>query len=289
MNSRNGTVYGLVNNKKSNTERKNIIKYLDGQTPGSFITASEIDDIIGFDDYLVASSVTELGNNTEEVMAIITPTLDKKASIIFAIGELKFFPDDKPAEVFPKIGRIYKMFRSKRSKIGLEARKKQGLSIGRKPGKAKKLKLDKFEATILETLLLGKSKSELCKQIKTSRSTLNDWLKARGYVHNENVHVRVKKTETKSNRHTPVALSSSSSSRNIPPALTRNKKTIDLDLDTEMLEILIDDDDVFKKCLNIIATMDNQQLIVRRLEQKLQLMDDPIPFELLESYMEMRV
>jgi len=285
MDSRNSTVYGLVNNKKSNTERKNIIEYLDGQAPESFITASEIIDIIGLNDYLVASSVTDLGNNTEEVMAIITPTLDKNASIVFARGELKFFPDDKPAEVFPKIGRIYKMFRSKRSKSGLEARKKQGLSIGRKPGKAKKLKLDKYEAVILETLLLGKSKSYLCKQIKTSRSTLNDWLKARGYVHNENIHVRVKTPKSQSNQQIPVTLSPQKTISVLPD----NINTIELELDTEMLEILIDDDEIFNKCLDIIATTDNQQSMVRALEHKLQLTDDILPFEVLKSYMEIRV
>jgi len=277
------TVYGLVNNKKSNVERNNIIDYLKGNKPELFITATEISDVVGQYDFLVASSVTDLGNNTDEIMRIISPTLDKNASISFAKGNLKFSPDDKPSEVFPKIGRIYKIFRSDRSKNGLDARKKRGLSIGRKPGKAKKLKLDKFEAEIIESLLLGKSKSDLCKKIKTSRSTLNSWLKARGHIHNENIHVRTKKNKLKPD--IPIISSTDEAISVIPE---NNVHKIEPELDTEMLEILINDDDMFNKCLDVIAAKNDQQAIVKILEEKLQMTDDMLPFEVLKSYMEIR-
>jgi len=189
MESDNKRVYGLVKNKKSNVERNNIINYLKNHKPRCFITSSEISDFVIQDDHIVASSVTDLGHNTDVIMKIITLVLDKNASITFTEGNLCFIPEDKPSEIVPKIGRIYTMFRSNRSAIGLSVRKEKGLSIGRRPGKAKKLKLDQFEIEIIESLSQGVSKTELCKNINASRSTLNDWLKARGHFNIEKTYI----------------------------------------------------------------------------------------------------
>jgi DNA invertase Pin-like site-specific DNA recombinase len=133
-------------------------------------------------DVVVVSEVSRLARNTLQILEIGRACIASGVHLHVAKNGIVF--DDSMqskivATVLGLVAEIERDFISSRTKEALAKRKADGMQLGRPPGKAKRLKLDRHAAKIDEYLKNGIQKKTIAKLLDTTSATLYLWLHSR--------------------------------------------------------------------------------------------------------------
>ncbi len=128
------------------------------------------------DDILIATEMSRLGRSLLEVMAILKTCMDKNCQV-WTLKENFRLGSDIQAKVlafaFGLTAELSKVLLQQRVKESLERRRANGFKLGRPLGaKAKQLKLEKNQKKLEQLLAQGMTKTQICKTLNISRSTL---------------------------------------------------------------------------------------------------------------------
>jgi len=153
-----------------------------GRTPwqdrplGKLIEGAEADDV------LIVSEVSRLARSTLQVLEIMRQCIDKRVHLhvvkngIVLDGSMQ---SKIVATVLGLAAEIERDFISSRTKEALAQRKAAGMQLGRPPGPAKVLTLDKHAVMIDDYLAKGLNKRSIAKLVNVAPNTLYAWLRAR--------------------------------------------------------------------------------------------------------------
>jgi DNA invertase Pin-like site-specific DNA recombinase len=147
-----------------------------------------IDEVLGKlepEDTLIVSELSRLGRSMGEVINIIDEIIKKKVKFIaikqnWIVKGVEDMQTKVMKMVFSLLADLERDFISQRTKQALEARKAAGQILGRPKGSTGVSKLDKHRKEIEELLKDKAAKSFIARRLKVSRTTLLDYIKARG-------------------------------------------------------------------------------------------------------------
>ena len=141
-------------------------------------------------DTVIFAEISRMARNTLQVLEIMKHCVEAKINV--RIAKQNMVLDDSmqskiTATVLGLAAEIEREFISMRTKEALATLKSKGIKLGRKPGQAKKLKLDIHAVAIQTYLNKGVGKRSIAKLLEVSSSTLYEYLTRR------NVKAQVKK------------------------------------------------------------------------------------------------
>ena len=135
-------------------------------------------DTLGKDDRLIVSELSRLGRSMLEIMEILSVAKEKGISIYAVKGgwELNGTIQSKVmAMAFSIAAEIERDLISKRTKEALQARKAQGVKLGRPKGPGKS-KLDDHRDEIVALLKTGVPKTKVAGKYGVNTTTLYNWI-----------------------------------------------------------------------------------------------------------------
>jgi DNA invertase Pin-like site-specific DNA recombinase len=153
-----------------------------GKTPwqqrqlGTLLDQAEAADIV------VVSEISRLARSTLQVLEIMRKCLDKKVHLHIVKSGMVLDSSMQSIIVATMLGlaaEIERDFISSRTKEALARRKAAGMQLGRPPGPAQNLSLDKHAETIDGYLVKKLPKRSIAKLLGVAPNTLYAWLKAR--------------------------------------------------------------------------------------------------------------
>lgn len=132
-------------------------------------------------DVLIVPELSRLARSISQILEIIDLSKQKN----FTLYSLKesFCSDDKSitsvitSTIFGLVAQIERDMISQRTKEALQAKKNQGVILGRPQGKGKS-KLDDYKEEINALLATGVPKTKVAKKYNISRQGLDKWLQA---------------------------------------------------------------------------------------------------------------
>ncbi len=132
-------------------------------------------------DSIIVSELSRLGRSMLECMEILSIATERGINIYAVKGNWQLDGSIQSriiAMAFSMAAEIERDLISKRTKEALQAKKQQGLPLGRPRGVGKS-KLDPFRPEIEALLNNGSTKTFIAKRYKTSEANLHHWLKLR--------------------------------------------------------------------------------------------------------------
>lgn len=153
-----------------------------GKTPWQRRQLGTLLDQAEMGDVLVVSEVSRLARSTLQVLEIMRKCLDKKVHLhvvksgIVLDGSLQ---STIMATMLGLAAEIERDFISSRTKEALARRKAAGVQLGRPPGPARNLALDKHALVIDDYLVKRLPKRSIAKLLDVAPNTLYAWLKVR--------------------------------------------------------------------------------------------------------------
>ena len=139
----------------------------------------QIIDELGDSDHLIVPELSRLGRSMLEIMEILSIARQKGIYIYSVKGEWELngsIQSKVMAMVFSIAAEIEHDLISKRTKEALQARKAQGVKLGRPKGPGKS-KLDQHREEIIALLKNGSTKAYVAKKYTTTQPNLYNWLK----------------------------------------------------------------------------------------------------------------
>jgi DNA invertase Pin-like site-specific DNA recombinase len=137
-------------------------------------------DEMGKGERLLVPELSRLGRSTLEVLDILKTARDKGIAVYDAKGNLELNGDSMQSKVmatmFALFAELERDFISHRTKIGLAARKRAGVKLGRPKGPGKS-RLDPHKEEIIALLKTGVPKTKVAGKYSVKTSTLYNWLK----------------------------------------------------------------------------------------------------------------
>jgi DNA invertase Pin-like site-specific DNA recombinase len=135
-------------------------------------------------DILIVSELSRLGRNTSEVLEIINQLIAKQVGFISIKQNLNITDKlDMTSKVtvtlFSLFSELERDLISERTRQALQARKAQGIKLGKPKGTIQKSVLDEHKERIIELLGYGVSKSAIARMFGTSRTNLFEYIKKR--------------------------------------------------------------------------------------------------------------
>jgi DNA invertase Pin-like site-specific DNA recombinase len=135
-------------------------------------------------DILIVSELSRLGRNTFEVLEIINQLIAKQVGFISIKQNLNITDKlDMTSKVtvtlFSLFSELERDLISERTRQALQARKAQGIKLGKPKGTIQKSVLDEHKERIIELLGYGVSKSAIARVVGTSRVNLFEYVKKR--------------------------------------------------------------------------------------------------------------
>jgi putative DNA-invertase from lambdoid prophage Rac len=135
-------------------------------------------------DTLIISELSRLGRSTTEVINLVNSLIAKKVSLIVIKQNLNIIEDmDMSTKImvtmFSLFSELERDLISQRTKQALQAKKAQGIRLGKPPGVIQRSKLDEHKERIIELLGYGVSKSAIARVVGTSRVNLFEYIKRR--------------------------------------------------------------------------------------------------------------
>ena len=130
-------------------------------------------------DHLIVSELSRLGRSMLECMEILAVALSKQLNIYAVKGNWRLDASIQSkiiAMAFSMAAEIERELISKRTKEALEAKKKQGVKLGRPKGIGKS-KLDKYRVEIEALLANGSTQRFIARRYGTTETNLSRWLK----------------------------------------------------------------------------------------------------------------
>lgn len=143
---------------------------------GTIITSANAGDV------LVVSEVSRIARSTLQVLEIMRECIDKGIHLHVVKNGIVLDGSMQAKIVATVLGlaaEIERDFISTRTREALARKKSEGMILGRPKGKAKVMKLDKFEARIDEYLAKKLDKVGIAKLLDVAPNTLYSWLKVR--------------------------------------------------------------------------------------------------------------
>ncbi len=133
-------------------------------------------------DTVVFAEVSRMARSTLQVLEMLEYAAQHDYRVHIAKQNMQF--DDSlnskiTATILGLAAEIERDFVSMRTKEALAKLKAEGKKLGRPPGKAPKVRLDKHEKEIKGYLKKGISKRSIAKLLECSETTLYEWLKRR--------------------------------------------------------------------------------------------------------------
>ena len=136
-------------------------------------------DELGEGDRLIVPELSRLGRSMLEIMEILSIAKERGIHIYAVKGNWSLngsIESKIVGMVFAMAAEIEHDLISKRTKEALQARKAQGVKLGRPKGPGKS-KLDQHRDEIIALLKNGSPKSFVAKKYDTTRPNLHNWLK----------------------------------------------------------------------------------------------------------------
>lgn len=137
-------------------------------------------DEMGEGDKLLVPELSRLGRSTLEVLEILKTAKDKGIAVYDAKGNLELNGDSMQSKVmstmFALFAELERDFISQRTREALAAKKRQGVKLGRPPGRGKS-RLDPHREEIIALLKTGVPKTRVAGKYGVKTSTLYNWLK----------------------------------------------------------------------------------------------------------------
>jgi putative DNA-invertase from lambdoid prophage Rac len=135
-------------------------------------------------DTLIISELSRLGRNTFEVIEIVNQLIEKGIGLISIKQNLNITDKmDMSSKVtvtmFSLFAELERDLISERTKQALQAKKAQGIRLGKPPGTIQSSRLDEHKEKIIELLGYGVSKSAIARVVGTSRTNLFEYIKKR--------------------------------------------------------------------------------------------------------------
>lgn len=136
-------------------------------------------------DMIICSEISRLGRSLFQIMEILNIAMGAEAKL-WTIKDNFRLGDDIQSKVlafaFGISAEIERKLISQRTKEALARKREEGVRLGRPKGSRNKYdKLDPYEKYILRNLRKGRSKAFILRHIHCSRTTLNKWLRERGF------------------------------------------------------------------------------------------------------------
>lgn len=129
-------------------------------------------------DILLVNEFSRLGRSLLDILEIINVIHEKGATLIIVRDNLKIGEDMSSkllTTMFGLVSEIERDLLKSRVKEGLEAAKKRGVKLGRKPGYSKS-KLDPYKEQIQQYLDKDISKASIAKLLDVNRQTLYSFI-----------------------------------------------------------------------------------------------------------------
>ena len=132
---------------------------------------NEVLDRMNEGDTLLVYALDRIGRSTLDTLQIIEDIKDKKIKLIIIKENLIIDPmNSNPINamlltMLSGFAQLERSFISERTKLGLEARKKAGVKLGRQKGQQVKSKYDEHREKIEELYTLGLSGQKICNYI----------------------------------------------------------------------------------------------------------------------------
>lgn len=134
-------------------------------------------------DTIICTEISRLGRSMQIIWQIMDICLSKHVTII-SLKEHYFLKDDPMSKfiisVYSYAAETERILISERTKEGMAARKRAGVTLGRPKGAISKvLKLDPYRDKIIKALKAGVPKTRIAKKYKVNPSTIYDFIKRR--------------------------------------------------------------------------------------------------------------
>jgi len=133
-------------------------------------------------DLIICSEISRLGRNLLMIMRILSDCMERGVNI-WTIKENYKSDDEIQSKVlafaFGLSAEIERNLISQRTKEALARCKSEGIKLGRKPGRAKKIKLTGHEKEIRKMLREGKQIKEISNRFGVHRQTVRVFIKER--------------------------------------------------------------------------------------------------------------
>ena len=131
------------------------------------------------DDVLIVPELSRLARSITQILEVIEICKNKKI-VLYSLKENFSTKDDSiqstiTSTIFGLVAQIERELISQRTKEALQAKKNQGVTLGRPTGKGKS-KLDNYKDEILALLSTGVTKTKIAKKYNISRQGLDKWL-----------------------------------------------------------------------------------------------------------------
>lgn len=131
------------------------------------------------EDVLIVPELSRLARSITQILEIIEICKNKKI-ILYSLKENFSTNDDSiqstiTSTIFGLVAQIERELISQRTKEALQAKKTQGIKLGRPSGKGKS-KLDNYKDEIIALLSTGVPKTKIAKKYNISRQGLDKWL-----------------------------------------------------------------------------------------------------------------
>ena len=137
-------------------------------------------------DKVICTEISRLGRSMQIVWAIMDICLNRDVQIISLKENYKLSNDPMSKfilSVYSYAAETERILISERTKEGLDAKRREGIRLGRPQGSlSKELKLDKYRNKIIEDLKAGVPKIRIAKKYKVNVSTIYDYIKRRNIL-----------------------------------------------------------------------------------------------------------
>lgn len=135
-------------------------------------------------DTIICTEISRLGRSMQIIWKIMDICLSKHVTII-SLKEHYFLKDDPMSKfiisVYSYAAETERILISERTKEGMAARKRAGVTLGRPKGAiSKTLKLDAVRHRLERDLKAGITKTRIAKKYKVNPSTIYDYIKRKG-------------------------------------------------------------------------------------------------------------
>jgi DNA invertase Pin-like site-specific DNA recombinase len=148
----------------------------------------ELIEMLGEADTLIVTELSRLGRSTAEVIALINGLVNRNIRVIIIKQNLDIHQQDMNSKIiitlFSLFAELERDLISLRTKEALQAKKSQGVCLGKPKGTLQKSKFDKNVERIKELLSYGLSGRKIAKVLGyKSHIALNTYIKKRGLRH----------------------------------------------------------------------------------------------------------
>lgn len=158
-----------------------VKEQISSRKPRSEREISRLVEMLGPGDTVLVSELSRLGRSSmTEISAIVESIRDAGAELVVVSDRLTISPGHMPVQVSALLNalgiaaQIEREMVSQRTKAALQARREQGVKLGRPKGTSK---LRDRDDEIQRYLDLGLNKASISKLLGVSRSTLYDYLR----------------------------------------------------------------------------------------------------------------